>query len=258
LAGTLPPETLAALLGGSLNQNMMPSPPMPAQVSSSTQDALIAQLLNQLVFNNQQQQQQQHAAPMRMEAPRFGQSGIEQGALQAFLAQSGVMHSSAAGTSQQQMMPPSTSLMLSAQGTPAVFTHEHAGSHYGADFAHTLGSFGSSGGGSAPQSSGTASPSHSLTGVPSLGNQLGGSPGSPPHSSPPHSSPIFGGGFTSLSSAANPQLARRPASGESSPLGRYGAIGSQMGATSSPPGSVDENAAFGGSPVMSPNPWDRQ
>jgi rRNA processing protein Krr1/Pno1 len=268
LAGTLPPETLAALLGGNMNQNMMAPPPPPS--NTSAQDALIAQLLNQLVFNNQQHQQQQQQ--QQQQAARFGQSGHDQGALQAFLAQSGLMNSAAAGaggstSSGSHMMnmsgaslPPSTSLMLSAQGTPAVFTQP--GGQFGADTINQLGSFGSSGGGSAPHSSGTASPSHSLTGAPSLGAQLG-SGGSP------QSSPVLGGGFTSLSSAADPQLARRPASGESSPLGRYGAIGSKMAAPGSggspAPGSVEEfGAAPGGSvgspglgsPLRNNNPWD--
>jgi len=275
LAGTLPPETLAALLGGSMNQNAIPPPPVAAPVqspaSTSDQDALITQLLNQLVFNNQQQQQQQQQqpAPTRMEAPRAGQSGIDQGALQAFLAQSSFMNSGAdAGAGGSQVMSPtslapSTSLTLSAQGTPAAFTH--SAGQYGTERTNTLGSFGSSGGGSVPRSSGTASPSHSLNGSSALGGpQLGGS-------STPRSSPVLGGGFTSLTSAMDPHLARRPASGENSPLGRYGAIGSKMAATGgagggggSAPGSVDENAAASGgngagsmgSPIISPNPWE--
>jgi hypothetical protein len=278
LAGTLPPETLSALLGGSMNQNMI-SPPVAPPVqpaSTSAQDALITQLLSQLVFNNQQQQQhQQQTASMRTEAPCMGQSGVDQGALQAFLAQSGFINGGAgAGAGSSQMMPstslpPSTSLNLSTQGTPAVFTH--IGGQYGTDMTNTLGSFASSGGGSAPRSSGTVSPSHSLNGSPSVGApQLGGS-------STPRSSSVLAGGFTSLNSAMDPLLTRRPASGESSPLGRYGAIGSKMTATgggggggggSSAPGSVDENSTAGaaagggggggrlGSPIMSHNPWE--
>lgn len=262
LAGTLPPETLAALLGGSMNQNMNPPAPPAQPAGTSAQDALIAQLLNQLVFNSQQQQQQQQqqqSASMRMDAPRMGQSGVDQGALQAFLAHSGFMNSGAGVRFSQvpsscSSLPPSTSLMFSAQGPPAVFTH--SGGQYGTDMTNARGSFASSGGGSVPHSSGTASPSHSLNEAPSLGAPQIGS------SSPPRSSPILGGGFTSLSSAMDPHLARRPASGESSPLGRYGAIGSKMAAAGggggSAPGSVDENAGARsmGSPIMSPNLWE--
>ncbi len=116
-AQVLPPET--ALLGGKLNENMIPSMTSPTvQANSSVQDALIAHLLNQLLLINTQQQQQQYP-------------GL------AFLAQSDVtMHSS-----QQHEMPPNTSLMLSAQGTPAVFDFSNAG------------------GGSSPLSSSTASSS---------------------------------------------------------------------------------------------------
>jgi rRNA processing protein Krr1/Pno1 len=267
LAGTLPPETLAALLGGTMGQNMIPPPRMAApapvqqqQANTSAQDALITQLLNQLVFNNQQQQQQQQ---QDQQAPHIGQqSGLDQGALQAFLAaQSGAGFFNAGQTTapaaSASAYPPSTSLMLPAGG------------QYGEMMPTTLGSFGSSGNGgavagtSAPHSSGTASPSHSLHDDFSLGAHIGGSP--------PRNSPILGGGFTSLSSAANPHLARRPASGESSPLGLYGAIGSKTGGSSAPAsaGSVEETGVAAvagsvgspglGSPIMSPvhsNPWD--
>lgn len=248
LAGTLPPETLAALLGNNMGQNMvLPQPPAPAQpqmsAGTSAQEALITQLLNQLVFNNQQQQAQQQ---QQQQAPPMRQSGFDQSALQAFLAQSGLGGNASA---QNQMMPsttssmpPSTSLMLS---NPALFGQQshHYGDTTNAPGTHTLGSFGSSG--SAAHSSGTASPSHSLHEAPSLGAHFGSG-------SPPHSSPILGGGFTSLTSAANPQLARRPASGESSPLGLYGAIGSKL-TPSSTAGSVEDAGL--GSPIVS-NPWD--
>ena len=107
-----------------------------------------------------------------------------------------------------------------------------------------MGSLGSSGSPVA-HSSGTASPTHSFHETPSLGAHLG-------DRSSPQSSPVLGAGFTSLSSAANPQLARpRPASGESSPLGLYGAIGSKAA-----PGSGGSVGSPGlGSPIAS-NPWD--
>jgi hypothetical protein len=231
--GGLPPEAFAALLGAGAG---MPQQQQPVSAGMS-QEALIAQLLGQLAVGGGVQ------APPPMEQHRMGQAttGMDQGAIQMLLAQAGLMGAGQAATaagagaqpgvaqllpsSTAPTLPASTALMLSAQGTPAVLGTD-------GQSAFRLGSPGT---GSAPHSTGSASPTHSLSGAPSLGATLG-------------SSPV--GGYTGLTSAALPQLAGRPTSGESSPLGRFGAIGSGMG----------NESARSASPVLFPpganNPWD--
>lgn len=252
LAGSLPPETIAALLAGQIphmpQQQQQMAPP-----ASMSQDAIIAHLLQQLAMHPQQA-----PAPPMMEPPRMGQAGLDQAAIQTLLAQAGLMgagqQSVAAGNSpgmahmlpatSAPSLPPSTSLMLSAQGTPAVI---------GSSRQNVFGSGSGSGGfGSGAHSAGSASPTHSLSNAPSLGAQLGTSPSSLGGTG----SPV--GGYTSLTSAANPQLARRPTSGESSPLGRYGAIGSGLGGRGEG-GEVpraESPSSIGAMLPPGPNPWD--
>lgn len=247
LAGSLPPETIAALLAGQFPHMPQQQQQQQMQPASMSQDAIIAQLLHQLAMQPQQ-------APMpMMEPPRIGQAGLDQAAIQTLLAQAGLMgagqQSVAAGThpGMAQMLPatsapslpPSSSLMLSAQGTPAVI---------GSSGQPFFGSTGSGGFGSGTHSAGSASPTHSLSNAPSLGAQLGTSPSSLGRAG----SPVAG--YTSLTSAANPQLARRPTSGDSSPLGRYGAIGSGLAGLEL--SRAESPSSMGAMLPPGPNPWD--
>jgi hypothetical protein len=202
-------------------------------------DALIAQLLSQLSM----QGGAAPPAPPPAQEQRHGVSGMDQGAIQTLLAQAGLMGAgqaaAAANTapgmaqmlppSSAPNLPPSTSLMLSAQGTPAVLSSSAGGGARGA-----FGALSASNPPSAPLSTGAPSPPPGATtgGFPAaqvapLGGFLGTSPtgissdgGSP--------TPFLG---LRLASAANASAlsSRRTPSGESSPLGRFGAIGSTIG-----------------------------
>lgn len=233
--GSLPPEAMAALLAGQ---------PGSGQPSSSypNQEALLAQLLERLSVNQQAANSNQAVK----------QAGLEQGAIQTMLAQAGIMstmHPAASSqpgvTGSTQQFPPSSSVMLSAQGTPALVNHEGPSSSTAAG-VNTAGSYrmGSMPTATVPPPShrpGSVSPTNSIgvigstaglqatspsaaftIGAPSTGSQAGDSQG---RVSPPTN-------FAGLAAtASNPSMVNPPplasvASGDGSPLGRYGAIGS--------------------------------
>jgi hypothetical protein len=230
----------------------VPAPRAPPPPAAET---LIAQLLQQLSM-------QGGAPPPPPAAPAPPQhepalsAGLDQAAIQTLLAQAGLMGAgqaaaanpsanASAGLARSLPPPPgqhlpSTSLMLSAQGTPAVLG------------AAGQPAFRGLGAAAAPRSSGAASPMHSvggaaqgpggpLAGFSSPLSYLGGGPGgagsffgtSPAGASPRDAAPAGRGSptFAGLASAPNAAAlsSRRSASGESSPLGRYGAIGTGMG-----------------------------
>ena len=295
LGGMLPPETLAALLAGhgaSSSSSAAAAAPSSSMNhfgggggGSMASDALLAQLLTQLTMQqhvkmppSMMDQQQQQQLP-----PRLGQSGLDQGAIQAMLAQAGLggggggqqqnyqqmnqspsssitqmlpgLHNSsttATAPLSSSFPPSSTSLMFSpAQGGPLPSSSMMGGLGNGG-----YGSFGGSGG-SAPRSSGSVSPTHSLSGALSMG--AGGGTHSPVHQGGGGGATTVGSGagFTGLSSAVQPQLARRPTSGEGSPLGRYGAIGSGLGRFETSEGGNNNNGGGGGGGYTTAdvNPW---
>ena len=263
LGGGMPPETLAALLAGQGPSSLSGTPLPPPHTANMSQDALIASLLNQLAMQSAPMASAPMPMPMSMPMPmhmhmpspdmgglRYNpghSSGLDQGAIQVLLAQAGLMGAgqaaaAAAGSSSgvshmlpattASSLPPSTSLLLSAQGTPAVL---------GQGGQSAFGSLGSNGGGHT--NSGTASPTapQHAQGHPSLGIHLGTSPSG---TASPIINDVNGGGndrYLSLSAATSPQLARpRPSSGESSPLGRFGAIGSGLGSARNSGGGAEE------------------
>lgn len=244
--GSLPPETVAALLAGQ---------PVSGQPSSSypNQEALLTQLLERLSINQQ-------AASSNQAAKQT--AGLEQGAIQTMLAQAGIMSTihpagntqPGVGSNVQQMQqmqqmqqypmstsavqhfPPSSNVMLSAQGTPALLSHgEGPSAATAAASSYRMGSAPA-----APLPShrpGSVSPTSS-TGVigsttgglatsPSAAFTIGPPPGGQAGSLPGRISPPTN--FAALSTASNPSLSPQLASlasGDGSPLGMYGAIGS--------------------------------
>lgn len=159
--------------------------------------------------------------PQHVSMEHSGMTGLDQGNIQSMLAQAGLMGAGQAAAaanatpgiaqvlppSSTPNLPPSTSLMLSAQGTPAVL---------GSGVQSALGNFTASRADSASMPAISASPPTSFG-----------------RSSPPmHTGSYDGSGRSSPAfpglASANPTLSTRqgPNSGTGSPLGTFGAIGS--------------------------------
>eukprot|EP00887_Chlorella_sp_A99_P005407 scaffold1.g5407.t1 len=293
-AGGLGPEALAALLGqnpgalAGLGGGVPPQhhhPGMGGHPAGGSHDALIAQLLGQLSV--QQPGPQSMGPPGAMPPPQHGGggeggagagplAGADQASIQALLAQAGLlgagqpmglptgaaagMSAAALPASAAQGLPPSTSLMLSATGAPAVVAASPAASASGGSPAAAPASARApSSTGSPPpgHAAGAASPSSALAtllhsvgsggapAAPAPGSGGTGSAGAAPGSargvdsapasylgttSPTSSTPRTGSGRASPAiagiAAANPALSRRSAGSDGgSPLGRYGPVG---------------------------------
>lgn len=196
-------------------------------------DALLAQLLNQLSMQGPPQQLAMSAGSQ--EGPMPGRAepsaGLDQGAIQTLLAQAGLNmnagQAAAPGMAQAlpQAPPASASLMLSAQGTTAVLGSNGQAAFPGGTSPMAVGS---------PQSyAGMGVPPPPSLPYPAAGMQAPSAAllsTSPSTASPPPGSSGRASPFPGLSAAANAAIlsTRRAASGDSSPLGRYGAIGTSV------------------------------
>ncbi|KAL4430897.1 hypothetical protein ABPG75_006153 [Micractinium tetrahymenae] len=269
LAGGLTPEALAALLG----QQQQPAGGMPGMpgmpgmgAPAGSQDALLNQLLGQLAG------QQQPAPTMNLQQAQQGPAdhmpaggASDPATIQALLAQAGLlgggqplgaptgaaagMNAHALPTSAAAGLPPSTSLMLSATGAPAVVSAGGSERSFGAAHGGALSALSTGSGATSPaQSVSVPGP------APSSATALGGlaqaaAPGSYLGTSPTPTHSSAGSGRTSPAAAlasANPALTtRRPGSDTGSPLGRYGAVGSpsSQGAASSIGAAAEEALA---------------